>query len=97
MVKYPCRRLRKVYGPDPLFSAAGTHREDARDFTPKIRNQGCIRAVCDTGFDLHIGEIFVVIGLSEPFAAIDEGGAVIGKISAHSLVRAPFCEIRGGG
>ena len=34
---------------------------------------------------------------SGPFAVIDEGSALIGKIAAHSLVRAFFCETRGGG
>jgi glycine betaine/proline transport system ATP-binding protein len=62
-VKLSCRNLWKVYGPDPArFFASKVPAPEALAAT--IRAQGHILAAIDVGFDVHVGETFVIMGLS---------------------------------
>ena len=62
-VKLSCRNLWKVYGPDPARFFVGT--KDAPDaLAQKMRTGGHMPAAIDVGFDVHVGETFVIMGLS---------------------------------
>ncbi len=61
-VKLSCRRLWKVYG-DSL-TAATLISGDAADCRRRLGAAGLVAAVADVSFDVHAGEIFVVMGLS---------------------------------
>ena len=67
-VKLFCRNLWKVYGtqPDRFFSGEGGARQsgDRGELIQRIREAGHIAAACDVSFDVHEGEIFVIMGLS---------------------------------
>ena len=67
-VKLFCRNLWKVYGPQPdrFFSGEGGARQrgDRGELIRRIRAADHIAAVCDVSFDVHEGEIFVIMGLS---------------------------------
>jgi glycine betaine/proline transport system ATP-binding protein len=62
-----CRHIWKVFGED-----AADKLEAARQATPgdtaaaaeALRERGCVAAACDVSFDVHPGEIFVIMGLS---------------------------------
>lgn len=62
-VKLSCRNLWKVYGPDParFFAAKGV---DPAALAQKMRAGGHMPAAIDVGFDVHVGETFVIMGLS---------------------------------
>ena len=62
-VKLSCRNLWKVYGSDPrrFFARKGV-APDA--LAAEMRAEGHIPAAIDVGFDVHVGETFVVMGLS---------------------------------
>ena len=67
-VKLFCRNLWKVYGPEPhrFFSGeqGARQRGDRGELIRRIRAADHIAAVCDVSFDVHEGEIFVIMGLS---------------------------------
>ena len=64
-VKLSCRNLWKVYREDaaPYFGK-DVSTEDAGALAPRMRADGAIPAVVDVSFDVHVGEIFVIMGLS---------------------------------
>ncbi|MEM6481533.1 MAG: ATP-binding cassette domain-containing protein [Pseudomonadota bacterium] len=64
-VKLSCRHLWKVYAEDraPYFGQEASGA-DADDLAARLRNDGAIPAAVDVGFDVHVGEIFVIMGLS---------------------------------
>jgi glycine betaine/proline transport system ATP-binding protein len=60
-VKIICRHLWKVFGPDPEgFLARHASAPSEEDF----KSNGYIGAVCDVGFEVLAGEIFMIMGLS---------------------------------
>jgi glycine betaine/proline transport system ATP-binding protein len=62
-VKLSCRNLWKVYGPDPRrFFARNDATPDA--LAAEMRAKAHIPAAIDVGFDVHVGETFVIMGLS---------------------------------
>jgi glycine betaine/proline transport system ATP-binding protein len=63
-VKLSCRNLWKVYGANPgqFFSADPVADADA--LAAQMRMQAHIPAAIDVGFDVHVGETFVIMGLS---------------------------------
>ena len=65
-IKLVCRNVWKVYGSDAdSFFKQGNGRVDDTDATiAKIRESGHIGAACDVSFDVHVGEIFIIMGLS---------------------------------
>ena len=64
-VTISCRNVWKVYGPDPArFFLAGGVVEDRAGLIHAIRGSGHIAAACDVSFDVAVGEIFVIMGLS---------------------------------
>jgi glycine betaine/proline transport system ATP-binding protein len=65
-VKLACQHVWKIYGPDPSrFQAAiAGSGHDPRTLAGEIRSSGHIVAACDVSFDVHAGEIFVIMGLS---------------------------------
>ncbi|MEM1198636.1 MAG: ATP-binding cassette domain-containing protein, partial [Pseudomonadota bacterium] len=65
-VKVSCRNVWKVYGeaPDQFFSAGSGSVGDADAHAAKIRESGHIVAAANVSFDVHVGEIFVIMGLS---------------------------------
>ena len=62
-VKLSCRNLWKVYGPDPgrFFHESGAAPEA---LAAKMHAARHIPAAIDVGFDVHVGETFVIMGLS---------------------------------
>jgi len=65
-IKLSCRNVWKVYGPDPAGFArngglAGTDRVEMRR---RLKESGHLGAAIDVSFDIHVGEIFVIMGLS---------------------------------
>lgn len=60
-----CRNLWKVFGPRPgyYFDTAG-YSIDPEALAARLRAEGHIPAVIDASFDVHEGEIFVIMGLS---------------------------------
>lgn len=64
-IKLSCRNLWKVYGSHPaefFHPHAGDANADA--LATRMRQQGHIPAAIDVGFDVHVGETFVIMGLS---------------------------------
>ena len=64
-VKLSCRNVWKVYRGEaaPYFdSDVSTH--GAGELARRMRADGAIPAVVDVSFDVHVGEIFVIMGLS---------------------------------
>lgn len=65
IVKLSCRNVWKVYGKDShsCFKAGKgvAHPDKLAD---RIRAEGSIPAAADVSFDVHVGEIFVIMGLS---------------------------------
>ncbi|AKI01836.1 ABC-type proline/glycine betaine transport system, ATPase component [Hoeflea sp. IMCC20628] len=64
-VKVSCRNLWKVFGPNPdsYFDKPGD--EIAVDaLAARMRDEDHLPAVIDVSFDVHVGEIFVIMGLS---------------------------------
>ena len=65
-VKLSCRNIWKVYGdqPDQFFNVSATEAGDPGKLADTIRDAGHIVANADVTFDVHVGEIFVIMGLS---------------------------------
>ena len=65
-IKLSCRNVWKVYGDnsDGFFSNNSYFQEDPSILSKKITEQGHIVANASVSFDVHIGEIFVIMGLS---------------------------------
>jgi len=61
-----CRNVWKVYGSEPsrFFDHEKGVVNDADAHADKIRSNGHIVANADVSFDVHVGEIFVIMGLS---------------------------------
>ena len=64
-IKLSCRNVWKVYRDDaaPYFGK-DVSTEDAGALAARMRADGAIPAVADVSFDVHVGEIFVIMGLS---------------------------------
>ena len=64
-IKLSCRNVWKVYRDDaaPYFRK-DVSTEDAGALAARMRADGAIPAVADVSFDVHVGEIFVIMGLS---------------------------------
>ncbi|MFZ9014096.1 MAG: quaternary amine ABC transporter ATP-binding protein [Alphaproteobacteria bacterium] len=66
-VKISCRNVWKIYGADTGRYFDGLTRpngNDVSEMVEKIRQDGAIPAAVDVSFDVHEGEIFVIMGLS---------------------------------
>jgi glycine betaine/proline transport system ATP-binding protein len=65
-VKLSCRNVWKVYGtqPDQFFGDENGALDDPTTRANIIRDSGQIVANADVSFDVHVGEIFVIMGLS---------------------------------
>ena len=66
-IKIACRNVWKVYGDNPgqyFDSPTGPTGMDTPALVKKIRAAGSIPASADVSFDVHEGEIFVIMGLS---------------------------------
>lgn len=65
-VKLSCRNVWKVYGaqPDSFFDRGNGMVKDVNDLADKVRENDHIVANADVSFDVHAGEIFVIMGLS---------------------------------
>ncbi len=65
-VKLSCRNVWKVYGthPDQFFSPSNPEIGDPGKLADTIRDANHIVANADVSFDVHVGEIFVIMGLS---------------------------------
>ena len=64
VVKLSCRNLWKVYGRDSAGFFKPGRASDPATLAREIRESGHIVAACDVSFDVHVGEIFVIMGLS---------------------------------
>ncbi|NEY91789.1 quaternary amine ABC transporter ATP-binding protein [Tabrizicola oligotrophica] len=64
-VKLQCRNVWKVYGPRPdyYFDAKG-YRIEPELLAARLTAEGHLPALIDASFDVHEGEIFVIMGLS---------------------------------
>jgi len=64
-VKLSCRHLWKVYAdPRPPYFDREVETSDPQDLALRLASDGAIPAAVDVGFDVHVGEIFVIMGLS---------------------------------
>ena len=65
-IKMSCQNVWKVYGDNPdYFFSNGSHAgKDPSALSKDISDHGHIVANADVSFDVHIGEIFVIMGLS---------------------------------
>ena len=68
-LKLSCQNVWKIYGDDPAKFFNGRDGDfgsdaKARFHAEKIRNSGHIVASANVSFDVHVGEIFVIMGLS---------------------------------
>jgi len=65
-IKLSCRNVWKVYGnnPDRFFAGREGAVSDPAALASEIREAGDIVAAADVSFDVHVGEIFVIMGLS---------------------------------
>jgi len=63
-VKIACRNVWKVYGAEPQRFFAGGTPKDPKGVHEQVCATGHIAAACDVSFDVHVGEIFVIMGLS---------------------------------
>ena len=64
-VKLSCRNVWKVYrGEAAPYFDRDVSAHDAGELARRMRGDGAIPAVADVSFDVHIGEIFVIMGLS---------------------------------
>jgi len=68
-IKLSCRNIWKLFG-GKLDSRITTgikdikNAESANVYAEELRTNGYIVACCDVSFDVHVGEIFVIMGLS---------------------------------
>lgn len=68
-VKIACRNVWKVYGStevtlDPARIDAASSSEQVSELKQTLLDEGHIVAACDVSFDVRVGEIFVIMGLS---------------------------------
>lgn len=65
-IKLSCRNVWKVYGnqPDQFFNNSNGAVDNPASHADTIRDKGHIVANADVSFDVHVGEIFVIMGLS---------------------------------
>lgn len=65
-VKLTCRNVWKVYGeqPETFFQNRSGEVKDPKQHAQHMRDSGHIVAAADVSFDVHLGEIFVIMGLS---------------------------------
>jgi glycine betaine/proline transport system ATP-binding protein len=65
-VKLSCRSLWKVYGAhaERLVRKGELLSGDPSAVSERLKREGQIPAVIDASFDVHVGEIFVIMGLS---------------------------------
>ena len=65
-VKLSCRNVWKIYGskPDQFFDGSNGQVADPVAHAQHIRDKTHIVAAADVSFDVHVGEIFVIMGLS---------------------------------
>ena len=65
-VKMSCQNVWKVYGDNPnhFFSNDSHTEKDPSALSKELSEHGHIVANADVSFDVHIGEIFVIMGLS---------------------------------
>ncbi len=65
-VKLSCRNIWKVYGEQikPFFGGSKDQFADSLEKAEALRSAGQIVANADVSFDVHVGEIFVIMGLS---------------------------------
>lgn len=65
-VKLSCRNVWKIYGKQPsqFFKEADCDADDAKAKAAEIRTSSHIVANANLSFDVHEGEIFVIMGLS---------------------------------
>lgn len=65
-IKISCRNVWKVYGENPsqFFQAGRGKVEDPRQLHQKILEAGHVPAACDVSFDVHAGELLIIMGLS---------------------------------
>ena len=60
-IQIKCRNVWKIFGPDPkAFMARHNNNPSAEN----LSNEGYIGAVQDVSFDVHAGEILIIMGLS---------------------------------
>ena len=64
--KLTCRNVWKVYGPqgDSFFTDGNGKVDNPQQVVARIHEAGHIGAACDVSFDVHEGEIFIIMGLS---------------------------------
>ena len=62
-VKLSCRHVWKLFGPE-ASGAMGDPSDASEATVERLREAGHLPAVVDAGFDVHRGEIFVIMGLS---------------------------------
>jgi len=65
-VKVSCRSVWKVYGDDAdrQFNALSEQHSNPSDLRRALIDDGLIVAASDVSFDVHAGEIFIIMGLS---------------------------------
>ncbi len=65
-IKLSCRNVWKVYGDDPdhYFLDKSHIPKDPAILSKELSNEGHIVANADVSFNVHVGEIFVIMGLS---------------------------------
>lgn len=65
-IKLSCRNVWKVYGDNPsqFFQSGLGQVDDPATTYEQINNNGHIGAACNVSFDVHQGEIFIIMGLS---------------------------------
>jgi len=64
-IRLSCRNIWKVYGKDPERYFKGSAATDDPDvLVTKMRDEGAIPAAANVSFDVGVGEIFVIMGLS---------------------------------
>ncbi|HWA48534.1 MAG TPA: betaine/proline/choline family ABC transporter ATP-binding protein [Dongiaceae bacterium] len=63
-IKLVCRNLWKAYGPQADRISDGLFNGDRASACDRLRAEGHVPAVIDANFDIRLGEIFVIMGLS---------------------------------
>ena len=99
-VQVSCRELWKVYGPHPERIVGSADAELGR--AELLEKTGCTVAAREISFDVHHGEVFVVMGLSGSGKStlvrcltrlIEPTAGSVG-ICGHDVLRAPQKELR---